>query len=1131
MLMAGLAFGLAQLPLLADQSSGGASPSSRPCHVNGRVTSGAIALPGVSVTARSGDTIVAVTSTDQDGTYLLSLPFGSAAIHFELTAFGPVDRIVDVDASSCAASVDAALALTPRTAPVAASAAGAPARQGGGARTGGTGPGRAAGAAAQPRFEALSVRESDSAGLATQDMPGATASASSADDPAARLLPPGFSAETTLESVAVSGTAVALDRGVMNERLAALERGEFGLADGQPAAAPGQLGAGGGGRGEGAPGPGGRGGFGGPVIGGRGVAGAGRVQVSATYGLGGSALNAAPFSLRGETPSASDYLQQSFSTTIGGPLKIPHIYDGTRRTTFNFSYSGGRNGDLFDQYATVPDAAFRAGDFSSSATAIIDPLTGQPFPGNRIPTSRLDPSALALLSFIPTPTLPGTTQNYRNTATSHSSNDTFSLRLTHSITAPPVNAGRGRGGGARGGGAGPGGRGAAGRGNVAAPLNVTMNVGVNYRANDGDRLNVFPLLSGTTSGSTLSIPVTVNARYGRSIHVFSATINRTASTTLGNLAFTQDVAGLAGISGVATSPFDWGVPTLTFGSLTSVRDITPSQRVDRSVQLGYTWTRPAGSHTFRAGGTFQQQHNQTQSDSNARGSFTFTGLYTAAGNDVVRGSGQDFADFLLGLPQQATRQYSVSLDNISSPVVIDGRQFGLFFQDDWRWKARWTINYGLQYDVMMPFTEANGHMVNLDAAPDFSAVAPVLAGATGPFSGVFPAGLVNTDWNNVAPRVGVAWRPDTRSVVRFGYGVSYNSGSYANIARQLYQQPPFFLTGTSLGSIASPLTLSDAFAGITPSTVTNTYGIDEHYQLGQIHQWNADYSRDLFKSWVVGATYIGTRGVHLDMLRAPNRGPDGLRIAGVQAFTWQSSQGSSYMNGVSFRVQKRQTKGISGTASYTLSKSRDNTTATGGNATVAQNDQDLDAEWALSNFDRRHQFNGSLSAELPWGKNRLWLANGGWLAALAGDWSMSTNLSWLSGTPLTVRCSTCASDVAQGIGGTLRADYTGQSIALDDPTIDEFFNTAAFAIPAAGTFGNSLRNVVIGPGSHQLNAQFTRDVALGPSRTMSINVNVNNLLNTVILGTVDTNVNSPTFGQVLSVRGMRTARLNIRFRF
>jgi hypothetical protein len=140
-------------------------------------------------------------------------------------------------------------------------------------------------------------------------------------------------------------------------------------------------------------------------------------------------------------------------------------------------------------------------------------------------------------------------------------------------------------------------------------------------------------------------------------------------------------------------------------------------------------------------------------------------------------------------------------------------------------------------------------------------------------------------------------------------------------------------------------------------------------------------------------------------------------------------------------------------------------------------------------------------------------------------------VTWQSGTPLTPRCSSCAADVAQGVVGTLRADYTGAAVALDQPSIDQFFNTAAFAIPAAGTFGSAGRNVIIGPGSHLVNAQFTRDVTLGGTRGVSISVNTNNLLNTVNYQSIDTNVNSPTFGQVLSVNGRRTVRLSLRFRF
>jgi hypothetical protein len=198
---------------------------------------------------------------------------------------------------------------------------------------------------------------------------------------------------------------------------------------------------------------------------------------------------------------------------------------------------------------------------------------------------------------------------------------------------------------------------------------------------------------------------------------------------------------------------------------------------------------------------------------------------------------------------------------------------------------------------------------------------------------------------------------------------------------------------------------------------------------------------------------------------------------------------------------------------------------------VAQDDQNLGAEWGPSNFDRRHQLSGSVSVQLPWGVNRQWLNSGGLLASLAGGWTAITNVVWNSGTPLTIRCSTCATDVASGVTGTLRANYNGEPITLSNPSVDEFFNTSAFTVPTPGTFGSSLRNMVIGPGSHLVNMTVSRDVQLGGNRGMTIAVVANNLLNTVNFAAIDTNVNSRTFGEVLSVQGMRTIHLNLRFRF
>jgi hypothetical protein len=217
---------------------------------------------------------------------------------------------------------------------------------------------------------------------------------------------------------------------------------------------------------------------------------------------------------------------------------------------------------------------------------------------------------------------------------------------------------------------------------------------------------------------------------------------------------------------------------------------------------------------------------------------------------------------------------------------------------------------------------------------------------------------------------------------------------------------------------------------------------------------------------------------------------------------------------------------------YTIGRSRDNASTVGGGTTaVAQNDQDLAAEWGPSSFDRRHQLSAAMSVELPFGPEKRWLNEGGTWARLLDNWRLSGTYTWQSGTPLTALVRASAADAARGTSGTLRADYDGGSITIPNPTIAEFFNTGVFSVPAIGTFGSSGRNIIAGPGARQLNAQIARDLRYGRSHAVTLAVSATNLLSDVNFAAVDTYVNSPTFGQVLSVRPLRSVQLNMRFRY
>ncbi|HYN09027.1 MAG TPA: hypothetical protein VES67_16710 [Vicinamibacterales bacterium] len=1091
-----------------------------------------VALPvsGATILVHQGTRLVVATAADVDGRFsILFTPGQTFLVAAEMAAFQRQSKELTLGSLPCDTTLTIDLPLLPRDQPVASVAAsttvapaGTPAAATPAATVG----------AATGRFTQLTV-SSDPAGAATLDVTPPDQSAE-----LARLLPPGFTlqgASADALSVTARGDAISVDRGVLGDRMSAIGRGEFDPATGQFAAgfsplSPEEGFGQGGGRG-GLNGEGGRGGAGAFGLGGRGGRGQSLFQGSANYSFGGSAVDATNYQPRNGviTPVTSQpYARNNYGGTIGGPVIIPGLYNNTnRRTSFQLNYSGNHSTSQQDQYTTVPTVAMRNGDFSGSGIQLVNPRTGQPFTNNQIPLDQMSAASRALLAYIPAPNIDGAaSQNFHTAATTLSTSNSISLRINQNLTPnlPQRGAGpggRGGGGGARGGG--PGGGGQGGRGGRGLTINLSAQL--QYRGNESEQFNVLPQLGGTTRGTSLTVPINLTVARGRTNNTFAVNIARNSSTTSNAFSNIVDVAGLAGISYPSTQdPVNWGVPNLSFSNL-NVRSNAANSRKDQRTSVSYTLSRPVRTHQLRFGTEFRHDTSSTQSNGNSRGTFTFTGLYASNGALISRNTGADFADFLLGLPQQATLQ-------VAGLTQLRQKAFAVYLEDNWQRNSRMTFNLGVRWEVPFPYVEASGHMANLDVTPDFTAAAVVTPGQVGPLSSItFPSSLIRTDWNNIGPRVGMAYRLARGTVLNTSYGITYNTTSYSSIAQRAVAQPPFADTLTNAGSMADPLSLE---TGLLEGTgVTNNFGIDPRYGLGMIQTWNATVSKTFWRIWTATAGYTGTRGTNLDLLRAPNRNPDGtLRIDGVQPFTWESSGGRSLLSLGSFSIQRGLARGLRFGASYTLARSMDNASSLGaGGAVVAQNDQDLEAEYALSNFDRRHQFSANATWELPFGVGRRWLADGGALAALVGEWSVTMNVSAESGSPFTPRVVGATTSVASGTSGSLRADYLGVPIGLDDETLLHFFNTDAFAAPAIGAFGTSPRNVIIGPGGYVVNAQFSRDMRIGGARSVGLTINANNLFNTTRWTAIDTNLNSNTFGQVTRFAPMRTITMAARIRF
>ena len=400
----------------------------------------------------------------------------------------------------------------------------------------------------------------------------------------------------------------------------------------------------------------------------------------------------------------------------------------------------------------------------------------------------------------------------------------------------------------------------------------------------------------------------------------------------------------------------------------------------------------------------------------------------------------------------------------------------------------------------------------------------------GPYTGAFPASLVYGDSNNLAPRVGLAWKPKSDLTVRAGFGVNYNLGAYTGIAQHLAGQPPFAVSNTQLGTATGSLALSSSLTLPGPPT-TNSFGIDKNYALATALLWNLDVQRQLGSDLVIGIGYTGTQGLDLDQERAPNRGPAGLSIPGVAPFLWESSGASSILHAGTLRVRKRTSHGFGGGFTYTYGKSIDDASSIGGGAeVVAQNDKDLAAERGLSSFDRRHILAADWLLELPIGPGRKWLREGT-LASVIGGWVWTGTAVYQSGTPFTARVVGDFGDVARGVNGTLRANVTGEPVVIADPSTASWFNTGAFVAPPGDSFGDAGRNTVIGPSTFLVNMTLIKNISLGRPRTLSLRVSASNVFNTPPLVGIDTVVNSPTYGQVVQVGSMRSIQLQTRFRF
>src|SRR6202167_2359067 len=814
-----------------------------------------------------------------------------------------------------------------------------------------------------------------------------------------------------------------------------------------------------------------------------------------------SALNAAPYSLNGRAEPRPSYAVGNFGLNVGGPLNIPKILHYPR-ASFYLTYQGTLSRNPYSQQSSVPTLAERDGDFSqtmvnNAPVTVFDPTTHAPFPNDVIPATRIATASAGLLQYFPLPTYTGLVQNYALVTSIPNNSNNVGLRLNM-----PVNN------------------------------KDRLNYNIQFQKRDSKAEQLFGF-QDSTSGYGLS------ASAGWS-HSFAPRFNNSANQTFSRnvnetspfFGYSDNIEGDLGIGGTLVNPLDYGPPNLSFTNLGILADSAPALTHNQTTNFTDTLTYVVRRrHNLGIGFLYRRSDVDSLNYQNARGSFTFSGLLTSelnAQGNPVSGTGFDFADFLLGLPQSSTLQYGDGSYNLRSWVT------GWYARDDWRPSRGLSINLGVRYEYFAPYTELNGHLADLLVYPGFSGVSVVTPGAAG-----LPSSLIKPDTHAFSPRLGIAWRPSAKAstVIRGGYSIFYSPSAYSQLGTYLATQPPYSTSLSLTTSAAAPLTIQDGFPIIPSQTIPNTFAVDPNFKLAYAQTWSFAIQNALPHGVLLELEYIGTKGTDLPVAEQPNRPLPGtplldtqeqLQIPYATSFTYETSQANSTFNAGQVRLPRRFARGVSWVMLYTRSKSIDDASSfSGAGGTVVQFIDNLNLERGLSSFDQRNTLQTTFLLSSPVGVHGL-LRNGGWTTRTLSGWTVSGTFTAASGTPLTALVSGNLSNTAGLAGsGSTRAEATGLPISAGS---NPYFNQAAFTTPPSGEFGNAGRDTIPGPFQVSFNTALNRAFRFGDTRhQLQLRLCATNALNHVAITSFGTTVNSATYGLPTAASATRTVQLLMRF--
>jgi hypothetical protein len=793
----------------------------------------------------------------------------------------------------------------------------------------------------------------------------------------------------------------------------------------------------------------------------------------------------------------ADTSRHQFGGAIGGPIQ-------KNKWFFFGDYQGLQSQVGGSRLRTVPTAEARNGDLSAYGIDIYDPLTGQQFPGNVIPADRISPQARALLNLLPLPNQPGLRNNYTNAGSETFDSNAFDVRLDGRISQRANVFARysyadflrdgpgvfGEGGGQN----------LVSLTGISDVKNHSLALGMDYTLNESTLLDVrvgffkygvevLPFDFGTTPMADAGIP------------------------GLNNDDFSSGLSAM-----FINGEFGWG-----FGSGLGEdvgRCNCPLSQHEKQAQIVANLTRQFGNHTVKFGADVRRAFNlRVPSDNHRSGELSFNPNRTSLNGQ----GGLGLATFLLGDVTYFKRYVSPTTD-------ARERQWRHFYyvQDTWRASDKLTLNYGLRLDIINPQSvnaAGNGGWVNLDTGE-------VLVGGVG---GIGLNGDVENSLN-WAPRLGITYRMNEKTVVRAGYGRSFDIGVFGStFGHTVTQNLPVLAIQELPGRNGFDAVFNLAQGPPAPTFVdpgsdgrfplpNNIFGrvLPRKQRLPTLDAWNLTVQRQITDTMSFELGYVGNKGTHVFAGDGPDVNPNQPTIDGFTQgvpqnlrkpffagpvggfgapYGWE--QGLAYYcncadnryNALQTKLTRRFAGGYSFQANYTLQF-------------VHQQVGDLfffpqyrDQLAGRPDWDRKHNFVVTALVELPFGKGKRYGSDAsGALQALLGGWQLNTNVIVQSGQPFSVTYAGAGSD--RDVGPNYANQVGDPRVGSGDGHSSPYFNVtpigdpgSPWGRPAAGTFGDAGRNKYTGPGYWRVDGSLFKRFNFTDRYTLELRFEVVNLFN------------------------------------